>query len=457
VPVKGRDELAQTAECFNRMADSLAMDRAALLDRQTILLEKRDRVEEIVRCMRGIATRTPVRLIPSQQRDDEIGEMARATEIFRTVMDEIVDIRNEQDRLIKAFDRLNEEVVIFGTDGPMLFSNRAFQHANAAIIRALPENFTSNQFLSKGVELGEFPDLGGVLGESDLHRVTQTLAGDGGACELSRKAGRHVVMQGTRVEGVGIIVTASDITDLRESQAQLIHASKLATLGEMAAGMAHELNQPLGVIRMAAANSQRRLSRGKADPEYLNGKLERIVGQTERAAQIIDHMRIFGRKDEERGARFDLAEAVREATGMMRAQLSGSSLTIIEHIDDTPFMADGPCVMFEQVIVNLISNARDAITANDMDAPGEIQVRVSNAPDNACLIEIEDTGGGVPEHLVERLYEPFFTTKEPGKGTGLGLSISYSIIHQMNGSITVENTDKGACFRLLLPLKAQGR
>ena len=459
VPVQGRDELGQTAECFNRMADALSADRSALLDRQTILLEKRDRTEDIVQCMRDIAGGERVSAIPSLDRKDELGEMARATEVFRNVMDEIVRVRNEQDRLIKAFDRLEEEVVIFGTDGKMLFSNLAFQAGNQAILRAIPEAFTRKLFVSKGIELEEFPDLVGPGGAEERTRFDRMLAGNGAACEVSRKGGRRLMMSSTHVEGVGTIVTASDVTDLRESQAQLIHASKLATLGEMAAGMAHELNQPLGVIRMAAANCQRRIARDKADPEYLDGKLERIIGQTERAAQIIDHMRIFGRKEDDRSTSFDIVTAVTSATGMMRAQLSGSAVSITEDIALNSAMTDGPRVMFEQVIVNLIANARDAITGNageTADPSGEIAVRVALNDEGACVIDVSDTGGGIPEHLIERLYEPFFTTKEPGKGTGLGLSISYSIIRQMEGAITVENTDVGARFTLVVPLRKAG-
>ncbi len=457
VPVKGRDELAQTALCFNRMAEALSTDRAALVERQATLIEKRDRVEEIVYCMGRIADKQPVHAIPSLKRGDEIGDMARATHVFQNVMDEVVRVRNEQDRLIKAFDRLNEEVVIFGVDGRMLFSNRAFQRANMGIIEAVGDDLTGAAFLSTGIEIGEFPDLAeGAIGP-DFEALSRMFAGEGGVCEVSRKGGRHVMMQGTRVEGIGTIVTASDVTELRDSQAQLIHASKLATLGEMAAGMAHELNQPLGVIRMAAANCQRRMARNRAEPDYINDKFDRIIGQTERAAQIIDHMRIFGRKDEDRSARFDLVRAAQDAIAMMRAQLSGSALSIEENIDCSAAMAVGPRVMFEQVLVNLIANARDAIIAqagDDDDPSGVIDLRIHKAPDGTqCILEVCDTGGGIPEQLMDRLYEPFFTTKEPGKGTGLGLSISYSVIVQMGGTIEVENTDVGARFRLILPLE----
>jgi C4-dicarboxylate-specific signal transduction histidine kinase len=225
----------------------------------------------------------------------------------------------------------------------------------------------------------------------------------------------------------------------------------------MAAGLAHELNQPLGVIQMATGNMLRRIEKHGLDETYAAGKLERIAGQTERASKIIDHMRIFARRDDQRTEPFNLRNAVQSATTMMRAQLSGSGIDLDETLDCKDMQATGSKVMFEQVLVNLLANARDAIlerVARDGDAtPKRISVSVVTEGDGATII-VSDTGGGMPEEIRARLFEPFFTTKAPGKGTGLGLSISYGIIQNMGGEINASNVNDGSRFTINLPVAA---
>lgn len=456
VPVRGGDELAVTAKCFNRMAAALAADRDALQTQQVDLLEKRDRVLEIVAIMREIVGGKTLVAVPSQSRVDEIGEMARATAIFRNTMEENVAARQEQSRLIDAFNRLGEQVAIFDANERVIFANAAFRSANHPVFTSLQITYSYDEFLRTGIAMNSFSDAGDDA-DSWIRIFRREASDEGGAAELVRSDGCRLLVRETDVEGVGIIVIATDITELRLSQAQVVHTSKLATLGEMAAGLAHELNQPLGVIRMAAGNMLRRIDKGTLESEYAAGKLKRIAGQTERAATIIDHMRIFARKDDQRVEPFDLAEAVRDATTMMRAQLSGSNIQIIEEFSVKTVPSTGSKVMFEQVVVNLLANARDAILhrANEGEERADRKISVSLLiEDTETVVTISDTGGGIPEEVRARLFEPFFTTKAPGKGTGLGLSISYGIIRDMGGEITAANTGDGCAFTVKVPLAA---
>jgi C4-dicarboxylate-specific signal transduction histidine kinase len=259
---------------------------------------------------------------------------------------------------------------------------------------------------------------------------------------------------------VGVVGVGQDITELnkvrteqekerKESAAQIIQASKLATLGEMATSVAHELNQPLSIIRMAAENSRRKMSKENVAVEYLTDKLQRIEEQTARAAAIIDHMRMFGREATEDPALIDPRNVVTNALDLMGEQLRLAGIEVV-----TEFPEDSPCVLghiiqMEQVIINLLTNARDAMS----ERGGAMKITLRVFVDQQHLhITSEDTGGGIAQNALSRIFEPFYTTKEMGKGTGLGLSVGYGIIRDMKGTITAENINDGARFTITLPL-----
>ncbi|MFT5550348.1 MAG: PAS domain S-box-containing protein [Candidatus Azotimanducaceae bacterium] len=259
---------------------------------------------------------------------------------------------------------------------------------------------------------------------------------------------------------VGVIGVGQDITELnqvrveqererKEAAAQIIQSSKLATLGEMATSVAHELNQPLNVIRMAAGNSRRKISKGIAEPEYLIGKLERIEEQTARAAAIIDHMRMFGREAKEHFESIDPRNVVTKALDLMGEQLRFDGINVVTELPEDCSFVLGHTIQMEQVILNLLTNARDSMAENDVEAKITLRVFEGN---KAVHITTEDTGVGIPEDVLSRIFEPFYTTKEMGKGTGLGLSVSYGIVHDMNGTIAAENIDDGARFTITLPI-----
>jgi PAS domain S-box-containing protein len=248
----------------------------------------------------------------------------------------------------------------------------------------------------------------------------------------------------TGIGGINI-----DVSERKAAAAQIIQSSKLATLGEMATSVAHELNQPLNVIRMAAGNGRRKISNDTADLEYLNDKLERIEEQTARAAAIISHMRMFGRNAKEDPESVDPRNVVTNALELMGEQLRLSGIEIVTELakDCAPVL--GHAIQMEQVILNLLTNARDAMVTNDGEAT--ITLRVFE-DDQGVHITSEDTGGGIPKDVLPRIFEPFYTTKEMGKGTGLGLSVSYGIVHDMNGTIVAENINDGVRFTITLPI-----
>ena len=256
------------------------------------------------------------------------------------------------------------------------------------------------------------------------------------------------------------ILCATDVTERIEMEQKFIQAGKMATLGEMATGVAHELNQPLTVIKGAASYFLRKTRRSEPiAPETLSELSVEISGQVDRASDIINHMRAFGRKSDLALLDTDINGVVAQACDLFGRQLVVHGITL-----ETSLAPALPPVLaipnrLEQVIVNLILNARDAVEERVKSAPEPPAViGVSTAMDgNTVLLSVWDTGTGIPAHLLNKIFEPFFTTKPVGKGTGLGLSIIYGLVKDFGGSISARNRDEGgALFEIRLPITRRG-
>jgi histidine kinase len=265
------------------------------------------------------------------------------------------------------------------------------------------------------------------------------------------------------------LITINDITQRLAAEQHLIHASKMATLGEMSTGIAHELNQPLSVIKSSSSFCLKKLRQaGQIPEETLARLIKKIDANVDRAEKIILHMRQFARKSEIRLVPVQINEVLQRTFEMFNQQLKIHGIEVAwKKNKDLPRILADPDRL-EQVFINLIMNARDAIEARwkiHDQRPGEedwiaIRTRVGRAghaqpeDEDYLVIEVEDTGTGFDPGMADRLFEPFFTTKEVGKGTGLGLSISYGIIRDCGGSIRAENgTAGGALFVISFPVQ----
>jgi histidine kinase len=253
------------------------------------------------------------------------------------------------------------------------------------------------------------------------------------------------------------LVTISDITLRLMAEQHLIQAGKMATLGEMATGVAHELNQPLSVIKTASSYLQRKAVKHEPIPEEILGALaEEIDSHVDRASKIIKHMREFGRKSDVARERVQVNTVLRRAVDFFHQQLKLREIEVVEDLHEgIPEILADPNRL-EQVFVNLLLNARDAIEKKWEQDGGIDRVKritLKTALENQMVtIEVADTGTGIPEAIRDKIFEPFFTTKKVGKGTGLGLSISYGIVHDYDGSIRVESTEAdGASFVVKFP------
>jgi histidine kinase len=254
-----------------------------------------------------------------------------------------------------------------------------------------------------------------------------------------------------------LLVTTRDITQRLETEQQLIQASKLATLGEMATGVAHELNQPLSVIKTGSSFCVKKFqNEEKIDDDTIVNIISKIDTNADRATKIIQHMRQLARKSDLTLEPIQINDVLRSASEIFNQQLKIRNIDVVWDIQESLPIIRGDWGRLEQVIINLVLNARDAIEEkmNGKGKPsGERKITLRTREEkNRVTIEICDTGTGVPAGLTDKIFEPFFTTKEVGKGTGLGLSISYGFVKDCKGDIQVaSNPDGGACFIITFP------
>jgi C4-dicarboxylate-specific signal transduction histidine kinase len=236
--------------------------------------------------------------------------------------------------------------------------------------------------------------------------------------------------------------------ELRDKQEQLVQAGKLATLGELTTGVAHELNNPLNNIGLYVGNVIDRIRLGEDDAEPLVADLEKAMEQVRKATEIISHLRTFGRAARVSIEQVDVDEVIERSLLLVHEQLRLRGIEVeLELCPDELLVVANP-IQLEQVFINLLTNARDALADSKRKT-----IRIASSRDDELIrIAFSDTGPGIPPELQQRIFDPFFTTKEVGTGTGLGLSITYSILKEYGGEISVESRrGKGATFVIELP------
>ena len=251
---------------------------------------------------------------------------------------------------------------------------------------------------------------------------------------------------------------------LREAQAELVQASKLAALGQLSAGIAHELNQPLAALRAYADNARTLLARGK--PETASDNLILIGDLTDRMAKMTKDLKILARRQPTRTERIELPPLVRAAINQIRKTRDADPVDILYDAEPVELFAEP--VGLQQVLGNLLQNGLDAMeaapeslrqTANDGQAspPGKKISIETGADDDRVRLSIADNGPGIDPAALSSIFDPFFTTKEVGKGLGLGLSLSVRMVEDMGGKLLASNrAEGGACFTIELK-RATGR
>jgi signal transduction histidine kinase len=246
--------------------------------------------------------------------------------------------------------------------------------------------------------------------------------------------------------------------ELQEQQAQLIHAGRISAMGEMATGIAHEINQPLAIIRLAADGLKNYFNRNNKDTDSMEAKAAAtIVSQVDRSVTIIQNMRSFVRRSPHGFDPIDLAEAFERAISFFREQFRihqiSLNISLAEKLPEVRINQQ----KFEQIVVNLLSNARYAVEEKEKISTGQYKKKIivhlhENRDKSKVVFEVIDNGIGMNNEMRDRCLEPFYTTKEVGDGTGLGLSIVHTIVKELNtATIEIESEEgQGCLFRIIM-------
>jgi PAS domain S-box-containing protein len=256
----------------------------------------------------------------------------------------------------------------------------------------------------------------------------------------------------------GFLVVIRDITERKKMDKQLIHTERMAGIGVMAAGMAHEINQPLNTISLTMDNLLMSMNQGIPDKDYLEGKTRKIFEHITRIRNIIDHVRAFSKDhDDYIHLNFDINESIRNAKSMVSDQFRHNGIHLTLNLDGKLPQPLGNTYKFEQVIVNLILNAKDAIEEKSEFLKNGfskiIEIR-SFLEDHLICVEVKDNGIGIEQDEIDKVMLPFYSTKKEGMGTGLGLSISFGIIQDMNGTIEIHSERQiGTAIKIMIPVK----
>jgi C4-dicarboxylate-specific signal transduction histidine kinase len=294
----------------------------------------------------------------------------------------------------------------------------------------------------------QLPDLVEPLWrDGELRYQWRMLQPDGGVRWLSTLVRVLDRPSDDRIEIVGYSL---NITAEQEAKARALGAAKLASLGEMAAGLAHELKQPLQSMSLAAEIGL--LAAARHDHADVTRRLATIVGQAQRASYLIERLRRFASGAGQRAAtdHVDLAKVVDSTLLLTGSALSDAGVTVEVTLGEPAPVIRGEAVALEQVLTNLLLNAADALMARPPGAPRRIRIAADRGNDGMVRVTVADTGGGIPAEILPRIFEPFVTTKGPDRGTGLGLSICHGLITAMGGSIEAHNDAAGAVFVLTL-------
>ncbi len=397
-----------------------------------------------------LLTKGPVRLA--------VGEVVAVCTIVSDVTDlKRADraLKETQQRFQIVVDNLPMGINVKDRDGRYLLVNKRFEEwhrvSASEIVGKRPEEISD--LLKATAPLRNAQHQAVIESKSVVTRPLRILRPDGRMHDM--EVTKFPILDATgEVRLIGTIST--DVTERRraeqnlaELQAELAHVSRISTMGEMAAGLAHELNQPLTAITNYAKGTLRRLHAGGGDSVDLLPIMELVAEQALRAGDIIRKIRGFMNRSEPQKTRIDLHKTIDEVISLLAGEINMGGIEVAVEVPSSlpPLMADS--IQVQQVLLNLI---RNAVAAMDGDGANHHRLEIGAKADDSGDVEVyvKDNGPGVPPDIVDRLFEPFFTTKTDG--LGMGLSISRSIVSGHHGRIWFSSgIDEGAIFHFTLP------
>ncbi|HZH40380.1 MAG TPA: ATP-binding protein [Gemmatimonadales bacterium] len=347
-------------------------------------------------------------------------------------------VRRAKEEWETAFDAMSEGLAVVDDGGRITRANRALAALLGREVAEVQGHELASSLLDHPGSLNEFMEAA-RKGGRPVPLVARS------------RVGRAVRINAARMPAVGpispLVVLVEDVTEQQTMESQLIQSEKLAAVGQLVSGVAHELNNPLTSI----AGLSEFLLEQKELGENDRGHLRVIHEQSERAGRIVRNLLTFARKAPAERERVDLTDVLQRTLLLMSYDLRLKDVTLEK--DFASLLPDvlGDRHALQQVVLNLLTNAAQAVSGNPPDRPRT--VRASTWFDGKVHVRIQDSGPGISDEVARQLFTPFFTTKEPGQGTGLGLSISYSIVEAHGGKISVEPTPAGggAAFHVEFP------
>ena len=358
----------------------------------------------------------------------------------------------DHDNLLESYVRLLEEVA------RLEFRLRQRDEQRRAILHIMGDLHQMNKHLSN-----QRKAMLHILVDYELDRRRLALQTE--RLDNSRRAVLHILqdsqqsnlrLEQSRKAMIHIMSDLHDTTteiqarerELREKQELLVQAGKLATLGTLTTGIAHELNNPLNNMGLFIGNVIDLMELGSGDKERILRDLDSAMQQVGKATEIISHLRTFGRTASVGREPVPINQVIERSLALMQEQLRLRQIEVQLDLSPQNPIVTGSAIQLEQVFINLLTNARDALA----DSPHKIIEISSAVRAEGVDVTVSDTGPGIPKEFEQRIFDPFFTTKAVGKGTGLGLSITYGIVKDHGGAISVvRKPGRGATFLIQLP------
>jgi PAS domain S-box-containing protein len=386
---------------------------------------------------------------------DASGKILGFLEIARDITEKLAlekELRETKDYLENIVQSSVDAIVTTDPKGRITFINRAMEEM-VGLSRAQIISLPISQLYING--LAEARKIMSILREKGSLKNYETgMTRNGQAVPILTSASLLKDETGTIIGTLGVF---NDLTEkkkleeeLKKTQAHLIQAGKMRALGELVAGVAHELNNPL----MAADTFLHVIREHMPEEDENRHRVDLIQKCNERIAKIINHLREFSRQSRFDFRQIEVNEPIENALLITGQQLLNHNIGVVKNFQPDIPKIWGDANQLEQVFLNLISNAKDAMERGNHKR--ELTISTALIRHNGwkdVQVSVKDTGTGIPEENVEKIFEPFFSTKEVGKGTGLGLSICYGIIEAHGGKIEVESkVDEGTTFRVILPV-----
>src|SRR5205085_8377987 len=348
-------------------------------------------------------------------------------------------VRHAKEQWETAFDSLSEGSAVVDDAGRVRRANRSF----AAMLGAPIPDVIGRELIESLV--GPSPSLVDLLAAARAGDRVQPIV------LRSTTLGRAIRVTAARIPAPAhdqsVVVLVEDVTEQQALETQLVQSEKLAAVGQLVSGVAHELNNPLTSIAGLSEFLLEQKELGKKD----RGHLQVIQEQAERASRIVRNLLTFARKGGGERVPVDLNDVIRRTLQLTAYDLKLKDITVDRELSGALPDVFGDRHGLQQVVLNLITNAAHALAENSREKVRVITV--STWFDGQVHLRVADTGPGIADEIAQSVFTPFFTTKEPGKGTGLGLSITYSIVESHGGQIMLEprSPTGGAAFRVDLP------